>query len=175
VFTDSQYSIAVEKARAMEAYVKACSTCKVLAFEDSPIATVNQRMPGVISNLLQKYGDKLTYLLAIKANKISGEAQELPATPKTPDGPQNSLGPGDVDTPDYQRIRNSEYQAATVAEPIYLESWQLIDEINRSLAGDKASDFVPAPGLVTKDNVPSGDVFDPKSDYRAIYTKVWGK
>jgi ribose transport system substrate-binding protein len=175
VFTDSQYSIAVEKARAMEAYVKACSTCKVLAFEDSPIATVNQRMPGVISNLLQKYGDKLTYLLAINGNYFSGAAQALRAAGKSPDGPPKSVGAGDGDAADFQRIRNSEYQAATVAEPIYLESWQLIDEINRSLAGDKASDFVPAPGLVTKDNVPSGDVFDPKSDYRAIYTKVWGK
>jgi ribose transport system substrate-binding protein len=132
-------------------------------------------MPGVISNLLQKYGDKLTYLLAINGNYFSGAAQALRAAGKSPDGPPKSVGAGDGDAADFQRIRNSEYQAATVAEPIYLESWQLIDEINRSLAGDKASDFVPAPGLVTKDNVPSGDVFDPKSDYRAIYTKVWGK
>ncbi len=30
-----------------------------------------------------------------------------------------------------------------------------------------------APGLITKANVPTGDVFDPPSGYRDIYTKIW--
>lgn len=37
IFTDSQYAIALYKARAMEAVIKQCGGCTVLSFEDSPI------------------------------------------------------------------------------------------------------------------------------------------
>ena len=57
--------------------------------------------------------------------------------------------------------------------PLYLQGWQLVDELNRAIAGRPASTFVAEPGLVTKANVPSGDVFDPASGYRDIYAKVW--
>ncbi len=50
-FTDGQYEIAVLKARAMEAYVKACPTASVLPFEDSPIAEAASRMPALVSTL----------------------------------------------------------------------------------------------------------------------------
>ena len=68
-----------------------------------------------------------------------------------------------------------DYQAATVAEPLTMEGWEIVDELNRALAGQHWSGFVPAPGLITKQNVPSGDVFDPASGYRDVYKKVWGK
>ena len=55
------------------------------------------------------------------------------------------------------------------------EFWQLVDEVNRKLAGEDPSGFVAAPGLITKENVPSGDVFDPSSGFRDVYKKVWGK
>ncbi|HTL41035.1 MAG TPA: substrate-binding domain-containing protein [Pseudolysinimonas sp.] len=175
IFTDSQYDIAVLKADAMKAYITACSTCTVLSYEDSPIAEADQRMPSLISTLLQANGDKLTYLLAINGNYFGGAQQALRDAGKDPAGPPKSVAAGDGDSAEFQRIRNVDYQAATVAEPLLLQGWQLVDEINRALAGQDASGFVAAPGLVTKDNVPSGDLFDPASGYRDVYKKVWGK
>jgi ribose transport system substrate-binding protein len=175
IFTDSQYAIAVLKADAMQAYVKACTTCSVLNYEDSPIAEADQRMPALMSTLLQQDGDKLTYLLAINGNYFGGAQQALRDAGKNPAGPPASVAAGDGDSAEFQRIRNVDYQAATVAEPLLLQGWQLVDEINRALAGQSDSGFVAAPGLITKQNVPSGDLFDPASGYRDVYKKVWGK
>ncbi len=175
IFTDGQYAIAVEKAQAMQAYVKACSGCKVLSYQDSPIAEADQRMPGIISNLLQQNGDKLTYLLAINGNYFGGAQSALRDAGKDPAGTPKSVAAGDGDSAEFQRIRSVDYQAATVAEPLILQGWQLVDETNRALAGKSPSTFVAAPGLITKQNVPNGDVFDPASGYRDVFKKVWGK
>jgi len=175
IFTDGQYDIAVLKADAMQAYIQACDTCEVLTYEDSPIAEADQRMPALISSLLQEHGDKLTYLLAINGNYFGGAQQALRDAGKDPAGPPSSVAAGDGDSAEFQRIRNVDYQAATVAEPLLLQGWQLVDEINRALAGESDSGFVAAPGLVTKANVPDGDLFDPESGYRDDYKAVWGK
>ena len=173
LFTDGQYELAVTKARAMEAYVKACPDATVLDFQDSPIATADERMPGIVSNLLQQDGDRLGYLLAINGNYFNGAAQALRDAGRDVEGPPKSVAAGDGDAAEFQRIRSDNYQAATVAEPIGLQGWQLVDEVNRALAEEDPSGFVAAPGLVTKDNVPDGDVFDPDSGYRDVYTKIW--
>ncbi|SDH83211.1 substrate-binding domain-containing protein [Agrococcus jejuensis] len=174
IFTDGQYDIAVLKADAMQAYVEACDGCQVLDYQDSPIAESGQRMPGLISNLLQTHGDDLTYLMAINGNYFGGAQQALSAAGTDPAGPPYAVAAGDGDAAEFQRIRNEEYQAATVAEPLYLQGWQIVDEVNRALAGEDPSGFVPAPGLVTVENVPDGDVFDPDSGYRDVYRSVWG-
>lgn len=173
IFTDSQYEIAVKKADAIKAEIQKCSTCTVLEYQDSPIAEADSRMPGVISGLLQKHGDKLTYLLAINGNYFGGARAALKDAGKPAAGPPKSVAAGDGDAAEFQRIRNGDYQAATVAEPLFLQGWQLVDELNRALAGQPASSFIAKPGLVTKVNAPAGDVFDPASGYRDVYAKIW--
>jgi ribose transport system substrate-binding protein len=132
-------------------------------------------MPGVISALLQQQGDKLTYLLAINGNYFGGAQQGLRSAGKPPAGPPYAVAAGDGDAAEFQRIRSVQYQEATVAEPLLLQGWQLVDETNRALAGASPSDFVASPALITKANVPSGSTFDPKSGYRATYATIWGK
>jgi ribose transport system substrate-binding protein len=173
IFTDSQYEIAVAKADAIKAEIEKCTTCTVLEYQDSPIAEADSRMPGVISGLLQKHGDKMTYLLAINGNYFGGARAALKDAGKPGDGPPKSVAAGDGDAAEFQRIRTGDYQAATVAEPLLLQGWQLVDELNRAVAGEAASTFVAKPGLVTKANAPTGDVFDPASGYRDIYAKIW--
>lgn len=99
IFTDGQYQIAVEKADAMKAYIQACSGCKVLSYQDSPIAEADQRMPGLISNLLQQNGTKLTYLLAINGNYFGGAQSALRDAGKT------------------RPVRPSRWRRATVTQP----------------------------------------------------------
>lgn len=174
IFTDSEYAIAVEKAKAMEAYIKACSGCKVLEYKDSPIASTAQNMPGIISQLLSGYG-KSFYMLAINGAYYDGAQPALQSAKVNPAGPPYEVAAGDGSASEFQRIRNSSYQNATVADPLILEGWEAIDEVNRALAKDTWSGFVPAPALITAQDVPSGTTFDPSSNYRAIYEKVWGK
>ena len=173
VFTDSQYEIAVQKADAIKAEIQKCSGCSVLEYEDSPIVSADSRMPALVSTLLKRDGEKLTYLLAINGNYFGGARTALKAAGKPAGGPPKSVAAGDGDAAEFQRIRSGDYQAGTVAEPLYLQGWQLVDELNRALAGTRASSFVAKPGLVTKANVPVGDVFDPASGYRDVYAKIW--
>lgn len=176
IFTDSQYAVAIAKSDAMKAYLEACDGCSVLATEDSPVSTTSQRMPGLISNLLQQNGDKLTYLLGINGNYFTGAAPALKSAGKDAAGPPVGIAAGNGDAAELQRIRTGDYQAATVAEPLYLQAWQLIDAVNSTIAGNEIADFVAAPGLIDSTNVPqTGDVFDPDSGYRDIYTSIWGK
>jgi ribose transport system substrate-binding protein len=174
IFTDSEYAIAVEKAKAMEAYVKACSGCTVLNYEDSPIATASTRMPGIVSQLLQAHKSNF-YMLAINGAYFDGSEPALRSASQKPSGPPYEIAAGDGSASELQRIRTAQYQTATVADPLILEGWDAVDEVNRALAKASWSGFVPAPGLITKANVPSGTTFDPTSGYKSVYEKVWGK
>ena len=66
IFTDTQYEIAVFKARAMEAAIKKCGGCTVLELRRLADGRVPPpRMPQLTTSLLQRFGDKWTYSLAI--------------------------------------------------------------------------------------------------------------
>lgn len=176
IMTDSQYSVATVKSDAMAAYVKACSGCAVLSVENSPVSETAQRMPGLIANFLQQYGNKFTYLMGVNGNCFTGAAPALQSAGKPPQGPPKGIAAGNGDAAELQRIRTGQYQTATVAEPLYLQAWQLVDAVNSQLAGQRVADWVADPGLIDATNVPrSGDVFDPDSGYRTVYRAAWGR
>lgn len=175
LYTDRQYDIAVAKSDAMKAYIEKCSGCSVLAYENSPIAEADSRMPSLVAGELQQFGSKLTYLMGINGNYFGGAQTALRAANLPGEGPPKAVAAGDGDAAEFQRIRNKDYQTATVAEPVYLQGWQLVDELNRALAGEKASGFIAKPGLIVASNVPAKGVFDPDSGYRDVYKKNWGK
>ena len=80
--------------------------------------------------------------------------------------------------PAFQRIRDGQYQIATVAEPLHLHGWQTIDELNRAFAGEQPSGYVAPPHLFIKANIDQdgGDknIFDPGNGYQEQYKKIWG-
>jgi ribose transport system substrate-binding protein len=85
---------------------------------------------------------------------------------------------GDGSPPAYQRIRDGQYQTATVPEPLAISGWQMIDEMNRALAGQPPSGYIQPVHLVTKNDVNAdggqNNIFDPSNGYRAAYKKIWG-
>ncbi|MDE1947581.1 MAG: substrate-binding domain-containing protein [Burkholderiales bacterium] len=179
IFTDSQYAIAVYKARAMEAVIKKCGGCNVLAFEDSPIAESSTRMPQLTSSLLQRFGDKWTYSLAINDLYFDFMGPTLAAAGKKGDGPPKAVSAGDGSEAAYERIRAKRFQAGTVPEPLNMQGWQIVDELNRAFAKQAWSGYVPkvhlvTPGNVGKDGGPK-NLFDPDNGYRNEYKKIWGK
>jgi ribose transport system substrate-binding protein len=173
ILTDSQYQVAEVKARAMRDYLRLCAGCEVLAVEDSPIAQVDARMPALVASLLQRFGGRLDYLLGVNGNYFGATKPALRDAGEPGVGPPYQVAAGDGDDAGLQRIRATDYQAATVAEPMVLQGWQLVDELNRALAGEPPSGFVPRPALITAQNVPAGAVFDPPSGYQARYLREW--
>lgn len=179
IFTDSQYSIAIYKAKAMEAVIKKCGGCTVLSFEDSPIADSATRMPGLTTSLLQRFGAKWTHSLAINDLYFDFWGSSLKAAGKKGDDMPRAVSAGDGSEAAYQRIRAKNYQSATVPGPLNMQGWQVIDEMNRAFAKAPWSGYVPLAHVVTAANVGAdgGDknLFDPGNGYRDQYKKIWGK
>lgn len=179
IFTDSQYAIAVYKARAMEAVIKKCGGCTVLSFEDSPIAESSTRMPQLTTSLLQRFGDKWTHSLAINDLYFDFMGSSLQAAGKKGDGAPKAVSAGDGSEAAYQRIRSKRYQAGTVPEPLNMQGWQIVDELNRAFSKVAWSGYIPKVHLVTADNVGKDggpkNVFDPDNGYRNEYKKIWAK
>ena len=179
IFTDSQYSIAIYKAKAMEAVIKKCGGCTVLSFEDSPIADSATRMPGLTTSLLQRFGAKWTHSLAINDLYFDFWGSSLKAAGKKGDDLPRAVSAGDGSEAAYQRIRAKNFQSATVPGPLNMQGWQVIDEMNRAFAKAPWSGYVPGVHLVTAANVSAdggaNNVFDPGNGYRDQYKRIWGK
>jgi ribose transport system substrate-binding protein len=179
IFADSTYAIAIAKGRAMEAVIKKCGGCSVVAFEDTPLADVSTRIPQLTTTLLQQFGAKWTHSLAINDLYYDFMPPALAAAGIGGTGDPQNISAGDGSESAYQRIRAKDHQAGTVPEPLTMQGWQLVDELNRDFAGEKWSGYVPGVHLVTPDNVAfdggSKNVFDPDNGYRDAYKKIWGK
>jgi ribose transport system substrate-binding protein len=179
LFTDSIYAIATSKTNNSKAAVEGYSKCKVLEIADTPIADLSNRMGQLTTSLLSKYGKKWTYSIAVNDLYYDFSAPSLQAAGIDPaSGFPQQISSGDGSVPAFKRIRDKQYQAATVAEPLNLQGWIMADEMNRALAGAQPSGFVPHVHLFTaanldKDGGPDNK-FDPGNGYRDAYKKIWG-
>jgi ribose transport system substrate-binding protein len=179
IYTDSIYKIAIAKSDAMAAVVKACSGCKLLVLEDTPLGEASQRMPQLTTSLLSKFGAKWTYALAVNDLTFDFAAPSLEAAGLSGGDPPHNVSAGDGSQSAFQRIRQDQYQAGTVAEPLRLHGWEIADELNRAFAGAPPSGYVAPVHLFVHSNVnqDGGDknVYDPGNGYRDAYRKIWGK
>jgi ribose transport system substrate-binding protein len=180
LFTDSIYTIATAKTNAEAAAIKGCKGCSVLVIEDTPIGDLANRMPQLTTSLLAKYGKKWTYGIAVNDLYFDFSAPSLQSAGVNPaTGFPRQISAGDGSVPAFQRLRQKRYQIGTVAEPLHLQGWMCIDELNRAFAGDKPSGFVPPPHLFTASNLDHdggpNNIYDPENGYKDIYRKIWGK
>jgi ribose transport system substrate-binding protein len=177
-FTDSTYQIAIAKAKKMQEVIESLGGTTV-EWVDTPIAETSQRMPQLTTSLLQKHGDKWTHSLAINDLYFDFMGPSLASAGIAGDGRPTNVSAGDGSESAYQRIRSGQFQAATVAEPLNLQGWQLVDELNRAMAGEPWSGYVSPLHVVTKANVEFDggpkNAFDPGNGYQNEYKKIWGK
>ena len=177
IFTDSTYQIAIDKADRLKETVEAAGG-KVLEYVDTPIADTSTRMGPLTTSLLQKYGESWTHALAINDLYFDFMGPSLAAAGLSPEqGPQAGSA-GDGSEAAFQRIRSGGYQAITVAEPLNLQGWQMVDEMNRAIQGEACSGYITTPALVTPEGLAKmGDsnAFDPDTPYREAYAEIWGK
>ncbi len=177
IFTDSTYQIAIDKADRLKETVEA-SGGTVLEYVDTPIADTSTRMGPLTTTLLQKYGDNWTHALAINDLYFDFMGPSLAAAGLGPDEGPLAGSAGDGSEAAFQRIRSGGYQTITVAEPLNLQGWQLVDELNRAIQGEACSGYITSPALVTAEGLAKlGDsnAFDPDIPYRESYATIWGK
>jgi len=176
IFTDSTYQIAIDKADRMRDEIEALGGT-VLEYVDTPIAETSQRMPQLTTSLLQRYGDKWTHSLAINDLYFDFMGPSLAAAGLKGDEAPINVAAGDGSESAYQRVREQQYQAVTVAEPLTLQGWQLVDELNRAMAGEPWSGYETPLHVVTPDNIEfdggPNNTFDPDNGYREQYKKIW--
>jgi ribose transport system substrate-binding protein len=175
VFTDRSYPIAAYKADVMAAEIRRCRRCALLDIVDSPIGLAQQQMPAIVSSLLPRFGPQFRYMLTINGIYIGGAIAAFVNAGRRGSDPPFAIGAGDGDASDFERVRADNHQTASIAEPLYMQGWQIVDELNRARAGQLPSGYVAPPRLVTRADVPAGVVFDPPSGYRANYRRIWGR
>jgi ribose transport system substrate-binding protein len=137
-------------------------------------------MGQLTTSLLAKYGDAWTYSIGVNDLYFDFAVPSLvSAGIDAAEGYPRQIAAGDGSVPAFQRIREKQYQVATVAEPLHLHGWQTIDELNRAFAGEPPSDYVAPPHLFINANIDAdgGDqnIFDPGNGYKDAYKKIWGK
>lgn len=176
VFGDSTYQMAISKAEKMKEVIEKLGGTS-LELVDTPLAEVSQRMPQLTTSLLQRYGAKWTHALGINDLYFDFMGPSLAAAGLAPDGNPVVVSAGDGSESAYQRIRSGQFQQVTVAEPLNLQGWQVVDEMNRALAGEEWSGYVTPFHIVTQDNIEfdggPNNVFDPDNGYRDAYKKIW--
>ena len=179
LFTDSIYAIAMAKTALSKSAIDPCKGCKVLEVVDTPIGDLGNRMGQLTTSLLSKYGKDWTYSIAVNDLYYDFSAPALTSAGVDPaTGSPQQISSGDGSVPAFKRIRDKQYQNATVAEPLNQQGWIMADEMNRALAGEKPSGFVPHVHLFTSENVEADggkdNKFDPGNGYRDEYKKIWG-
>ena len=176
IFTDSNFAIALAKSEAMAKIVKACPECTLLEVRDIAISSSAEQIPGATRQLLATHGERWTHALAINDIYFDYAVPDLTRAGLLSDRIQ-LLSAGDGSAAAFMRIRARAFQTATVAEPLNLHGWQLVDELNRLLAGQPVSGYVVPVHLVTGDNIhyDGGPQFryDPDNGYREIYRRIW--
>ncbi|HSI57483.1 MAG TPA: substrate-binding domain-containing protein [Ideonella sp.] len=176
IFTDTRYRIAVAKADAMAAVVRACEGCSVLEVRDVALSNSDATMPAITRELLLRHGKRWTHALAINDIVFDYAIPTLIAS-GLPSNGLSLLSAGDGSASAFLRIQARTFQTATVAEPLNQQGWQLLDELNRLFAQQPVSGFVARVHLVTADNIAfdggSRLQYDPDNGYREIYRRIW--
>jgi ribose transport system substrate-binding protein len=174
----SIFPIAILKVDSMKIEIERCRDCKILSEGDIALTDGAQKMPTYVTGLVQQYGSKLTHLMFINDGYADFSIPAYQALGIGPSGPPVMVSFGDGSAPAYQRIRDGQYQTATIPEPLDVSAWQMIDELNRAFAGEPPSGYVQPVHLVVKGNVDAdggtNNIFDPQNHYRDEYKKIWG-
>ncbi len=176
IMRNSETAIGRLKGDTIRERIEQCPGCKVLSFNIIPIVESSSRMPSLTSSLVQRFSGELNWMLAINDLYFDFTVPSLRSAGIKP-GAISLVSAGDGSVSAYQRIRIGQYQVATVPEPLNLQGWMAVDELNRAFSGQAWSGYMPKVHLVTKDNITKDggpdNRFDPDNGYRDAYRKIW--
>lgn len=177
---DSVYEIATFKGQAMNDRLSECRDCTVLEFIDDPLSELSTLEPQRCANWAVEYGT------GWQAMTVYDGVWDF-CTPALEDA---GVGPTDVKLiasdgtgPGYERIRNGQYQVATVPEPAELQAYMAIDDAIRAAAGEAPAGWDQPVFIHFNDGIHGNNLaieggdrgqFFPSNDYKARYLELWG-
>ncbi len=180
VLFDSVYEIAEFKGVAMADRLEECAGCELLEYVDSPLSELETRQPQLCTNWAVEYGTDWS------AMTIYDDIWNF-CTPSLGDA---GVGPGDValvasdgTEAGYTRIRDGQYQVATVPEPAELQAYMAIDDAIRAMAGEAPAGWDQPVFIHFKDGIHGDNLaieggdqgqFFPSNDYKNRYLELWG-
>jgi ribose transport system substrate-binding protein len=179
VFSDPNYKIASIKASVMVDTIKRCTDCSVLELKPLPLDQIAEKMPETADYLWSSYGERITHILTINDLYIDYAIPSLESRLEENKTIPSNISAGDGSKAAYKRIKQKNFQLATVPEPLYLQGWQIIDELNRAFNNHSPSGYSTPIHLVTPNNVDElmnqkdVGVYDPHNGYREHYLKIW--
>jgi ribose transport system substrate-binding protein len=173
---DGVYQISLIKRTGWQRALASCPGCALLREDNFPIADVPTRMGQRATSWVQAHGTPL-YVLAVADYYFDFAIPALRTAGVAPG--QVKLVGADGTTQAWNRVRNGQqYQVMTIPEPIELQSWQAVDELNRAFHGEPPSGFVQPVYVVQRSNVDAegGDrnQFFPGNGYKRHYSRIWG-
>ena len=178
IFTDSSFSIAKTKSDAIIDTIETyCVDCNILSVEDMPIANIPQLMPIAIARLIKDYKNKITHIIVINDLYIDFALPSLLSSKLSTQYIPRSISAGDGSKAAYKRISTNTLQVATVPEPLILQGWQVVDELNRAFNQDEPSGYIEKAQIINRQNikqyVDKSHNYDPDQQYRKAYLQLW--
>jgi ribose transport system substrate-binding protein len=158
--------------------IKQCQTCSLLEVQQISIADKPEQIIQRVAALEKQFGPRLTYFMATN-DRMFDILTSPAAVAALGEGKVQSIAAGSGSSNAYTRIRAKKMQIGTVPEPLNMQAWQIIDEANRAIAGEKPSGYTPEPYVVTIQNIAyhggQNNTFDPSNGYQDAYKKIWGR
>jgi ribose transport system substrate-binding protein len=178
VFTDSSTSYLAAKSSAIVDTLKQCEVCKILSVEEMSVIDARKKFPALVEGLVKRHGNKWTHVVAVNDVYFDIlDRKDIQAIVRGNNLRGISAGDGSISA--YKRIRQNEIQIASIPEPVTLQGWQLVDELNRAFSKVGPSGMVSPVHLVSKQNLGydggNNNSFDPANDYREKYNSYWKK
>lgn len=174
IFNDNRFAVANAKTAAMVKVIQASKNCKVLSVENIAIHDASTEVPRAVVRLNVKFGDQWKYTLAI--NDVYFDKMNYPLLEA---GRRDiiNVGAGDGSNNAIDRIRSgASQQKASIAEPLSLQGWQSVDELNRAFSGRPSSGYTSKPLLLTTKSLrDSSDQTKVEAEARKTYLSIWGK
>jgi ribose transport system substrate-binding protein len=174
---DKSYAISRIKSGNTLEEVGKCSTCEALKDDSLPVGDAPQRTPDRFTSYLEEYDtDPPLWIYSVTDFYLDSGVPALRGGAVPPEGEVSMIG-SDGSAAAYDRIRNNQYQVATVPEPLFEEGWVMIDELVRAFADEKPSGYSPPVHIIDAENidrdVTEDDVYEPHNDYRERYSELW--
>jgi len=176
ILTDNSTPYMAAKSAAAVEIIKQCESCRLLSVEEVPVSEAQVKLQATMEDLVKRYGSKWTHVLAVSDAYF--DVMEKPAVAAViASNKLKGISAGDGSASAYQRLHGATIQIGTIPEPVSMQGWQLVDELNRAFSAVLPSGFVMPVHLVSDQNIAFDggfkNMFDPDSDYRNQYKKYW--
>jgi ribose transport system substrate-binding protein len=177
LLSDKTYSIVTAKTDGIAGQFKAmgCTGCKLLLYTQTPFADAAQRVPGLTTTWVQKYGTPL-YLLNPSDFFASIEIPALRTLGVKSD--QVVVTGMDGNAPNYGFIRaGNSYQVMDIPIPYDYLGYQVVDNLNRLMSHAPISSPYTPIFVVDKTNVNKyggrQGAFIPGNNYKLHFSQLW--